>query len=574
MLRRIAVPISRMTELSAPAPRSPVPPEMQHTRSALTPPAETFAETSDDSEDDNERREQRAKRRMPQLPIESAQHAHESVQPISDEALLDELRSDLVRAEAMPPADIASEIDASGSEYYDALRDQPLAASSETAPPPADSTMHMAENVAGSGAEFSAPELEFSPAAHTDHVEAVSAPRIAHETIPNAYDREVLFLPYDAAEAHPADVREALVPPAFELAEQPLLTSPSVQEAARPMYADAGGGMPASLGESMPLAAAETGSSTTSPLPSERPDGAPFSPEPSREMPDPNSQHDGFGSEQQRSPQSEQLAALHKRLESLAERNSRLNARMNRAVVTGLGLLGLERHFRRKGDKELGRQLAQSEHAAAESQRQSAQEQRRQADEQYVARVQQERAAARPKPMTAEQLQRAQSFGAERPPTQQESFMRIQDLPEHEAEQPYFSLEDGQEVRSSVWHNAVVKNGQVVEGAIAYGEGFRGEQRELRHDPIADDTPQAPVPTGVGAAFPYLSNGLDPAHSLTAGTHEPALPPAPNAARPDLDHRLSAQTKQPIASNVTSPWFWLMLAIVVIGFLTAIAILH
>lgn len=579
--RRIAVPIGRMTELSAPIPRisrAPVPPEMQRIHSALTPPAETLADTSDDTDDDDEERERHVERRAPQLPLstESAQTAPESSQPISDEALLNELRADLARAEATPLADIASEVDAGNLEYQNASGGRLVSASSEAAPASGDLTSDLAEKAAAGGVPDSAASShEASP---VSHAETSQPPLAAHETIADPYDREVLFLPYDAAEMHPADVREALVPPAFE---PPELSSPMptfAREAAPrdPIDTHAEGSTSSTgAGESVPPHEAEMGGGAIPPVPPERSGGASFSPEPSGETPGLHGQNEGFGSERQRSSQSEQLDALHKRLENLADRNSRLNARMNRAVVTGLGLLGMERHFRRKGDKELGRQLAQSQHAEAESQRQSAQEQRRQTDEQYVARVQQERAAAaQPKPLTAEQLKRAQALGAERPPTQQESYLRIQDLPEHEAEQPYFSLEDGQEVRSSVWHNAVVKDGQVVEGAIAYGEGFKGEQRELRHDPIADDTPQAPVPTGVGAAFPYLSNGLDPSHSLTPGAEEQALPPASHTARPDIDHRLAARTSQPIASNATSPWFWLVLAIVVIGFLTAIAILH
>ncbi|HEY5667803.1 MAG TPA: hypothetical protein VIR03_01425, partial [Candidatus Saccharimonadales bacterium] len=131
-----------------------------------------------------------------------------------------------------------------------------------------------------------------------------------------------------------------------------------------------------------------------------------------------------------------------------------------------------------------------------------------------------------------------------------------------------------QHVEHSAWHNIVVdEHGHEVAGAIRYGEGFQRErQQEIIPDRIAAS---GSVPAGNGSAdssgmiaagSPMQDQYGNPLHPgvLPGGTTHQSLPQGVHA---DTNHRLPASAKQP--SSLTNPWFWVMLALIVVAFFTA-----
>lgn len=143
-------------------------------------------------------------------------------------------------------------------------------------------------------------------------------------------------------------------------------------------------------------------------------------------------------------------------------------------------------------------------------------------------------------------------------------------------------------VEQSSWHNIVVdEHGREVVGAMQYGEGFKREQKEIVSSHTSDSSSQAagrPLPGGGGSAGSAGSGGATfaqasnqqvaydqygrPVHMqhLPSGMTNPTLP-AGQPTHIDPQHQLPAVN--PHQSNLTNPWFWVMILLIIAAFFTA-----
>ncbi|HEU4914196.1 MAG TPA: hypothetical protein VFT16_02195 [Candidatus Saccharimonadales bacterium] len=120
-----------------------------------------------------------------------------------------------------------------------------------------------------------------------------------------------------------------------------------------------------------------------------------------------------------------------------------------------------------------------------------------------------------------------------------------------------------QHVEHSAWHNIVVdERGHEVVGAIHYGEGFKRErQQEAIRDHMGDSGPSGAAPQSAGNGY-----AQDQSPMLPSGMTTPTLPQGHNT-HIDPQHQLPANNQQ--QSNITNPWFWLMLILIIAAFFTA-----
>ncbi|HSD55554.1 MAG TPA: hypothetical protein VLA92_00195 [Candidatus Saccharimonadales bacterium] len=198
-------------------------------------------------------------------------------------------------------------------------------------------------------------------------------------------------------------------------------------------------------------------------------------------------------------------------------------------------------------------------------------------------------------PMTPGQNQNA--MRQEGVPMQQHQFgeQRMQPGQQQMAESAEPQDFDTQKARveQSSWHNIVVdEHGREVAGAMQYGEGFKRErQQEIISDQAGDSfTPgsrQHAVSGAAGSAgsanafaggtvtggqgiptqvvYDQYGNPVQ-MQSLPSGMTNPSLP-AGHPTHVDPQHQLEPTFRQP--SNMTNPWFWLMLLLIIAAFFTA-----
>lgn len=275
-------------------------------------------------------------------------------------------------------------------------------------------------------------------------------------------------------------------------------------------------------------------------------------------------------------------------------------------------LLGLEYIGRKRADKKLERKMnkqiqqsnKQQEQSIAanhlrmqEQQQQFAQEQQRQSEE--LRNVQQYQtaeqapagAAVGPTPNTYAAPQQAgqQYFEAPRPAqpvnTNERPFApsearppapiiapEVQQQVADQNEQG-IDLKPNQHVEHSAWHNIVVdERGNEVEGAINYGEGYQRErQQELYRDRPKDDATSFSGGSSQGTSPVAPQSGVSTyPGALPSGMTSPSLQQG-QPTHSDPQHQLASQNdKQP--SNITNPWFWVMLLLIVAAFFTAAVI--
>lgn len=227
-----------------------------------------------------------------------------------------------------------------------------------------------------------------------------------------------------------------------------------------------------------------------------------------------------------------------------------------------------------------------------ERQRQFATEQRHQADELQRMRTAQEYAPAVPQaaefqpqpfntaPSGSERFQTTPPVRSQERPQPMRPEMSAA-VPGHKpeaspAEMPDMNVDDrpDQRVEHSAWHNIVVdEHGHEVAGAMRYGEGFQRErQQEIISGRIASSSSASGGGGAAGgnsmitAGSPMQDQYGNPLHSgvLPSGTTNQALP---QGSHTDANHQLPSAHKQ--SSNLTNPWFWIMLALIVAAFFTA-----
>jgi hypothetical protein len=151
-------------------------------------------------------------------------------------------------------------------------------------------------------------------------------------------------------------------------------------------------------------------------------------------------------------------------------------------------------------------------------------------------------------------------------------------MPQDAAELQGVQLNAHEHVKSSNWHNIVVDDqGREVVGAINYGEGFRGEQRHNLMPTIKDDSQSdtngqqyhAGSAGSQGGSFGMGGGGVSgPMYpgALPSGMTNPTLPQG-QPTHVDPQHQLEA-SNQP-TTNMTNPWFWIMLLLIIAAFFTA-----
>lgn len=172
---------------------------------------------------------------------------------------------------------------------------------------------------------------------------------------------------------------------------------------------------------------------------------------------------------------------------------------------------------------------------------------------------------------TPEQRPQPNAFTPIQPPRPQFANEQIQQGPPMErsaAEQPQQNQAEHQQVprqhvEHSSWHNIVVdEHGKEVTGAMHYGEGFQRERKQEtnagRPDTQVKSQQQQSVAPMSPAQFGVLPSGMT----------NPTLPQG-QPSHVDPQHQLPAHQKQQVASNVTNPWFWIMLLLIIAAFFTA-----
>jgi hypothetical protein len=277
--------------------------------------------------------------------------------------------------------------------------------------------------------------------------------------------------------------------------------------------------------------------------------------------------------------------------------NSNYDPRVGQmGAVLGLGLLA-EHIGRKRGDRKVqknarsytdakvekqGEAFAADQRRIHEQQRQFANEQQQQMAEMQRLRQNQDRfAATQPvaEQYTASQPNVGPFYGPsrtegrpqyvnERPAMHSEVQQTVNpEQPSAQAVDQVYNLQPKQHVEHSTWHNIVVdEHGHEVTGAINYGEGFKRElQQEMIRDRVADGVSAGSSGQG-GQHQGYSSGGSYPG-ALPSGMTTPSLPQG-QPTHADLQHQLEASNKRQ-ATNLTNPWFWVMLLLVIAVFFTA-----
>lgn len=206
-------------------------------------------------------------------------------------------------------------------------------------------------------------------------------------------------------------------------------------------------------------------------------------------------------------------------------------------------------------------------------------EQHHQVHEQQRLRDIQERFGAQPLMYGSERVQSVPTFAAERPVSAPEQHRMPEATPEGRpvaeltAEEALQQAQEQQErtrTVKSTWYETKVNavTGQEVEGVI-HGKGYHEErQQEIMRDRTGDATTD-PVAASMGS-YAVQAQGMPQygtVPSLPSGMTSPALPPG-IPTHVDAQHQLKAGDGT-MRSNVTNPWFWLMLGLILAAFFTA-----
>ncbi|HEX9153268.1 MAG TPA: hypothetical protein VF809_00425 [Candidatus Saccharimonadales bacterium] len=269
------------------------------------------------------------------------------------------------------------------------------------------------------------------------------------------------------------------------------------------------------------------------------------------------------------------------------------------AATLGLGLLA-EHIGRRRGDRRVEKQMSErmdrqaakqediytsSQRTLQERQHQFAAEQERQAAEMQHMHKAQERLVVPPPPLPEHYKPAATSgevtsHGSNERPRQYVEQRPAQALaqeavPDIQAIEQSVEARPRQHVEHSSWHNIVVDNrGHEVAGAIQYGEGFKQERQ-----PEAMQNSGSGSGSGSNSGVTAGSSSVQhqqrhfggPVYpgALPSGMTTPTLPQG-QPTHIDPQHQLQASRAQ--QSNVSNPWFWVMLALVIAAFFTAMFI--
>lgn len=144
--------------------------------------------------------------------------------------------------------------------------------------------------------------------------------------------------------------------------------------------------------------------------------------------------------------------------------------------------------------------------------------------------------------------------------------LAVQQAAQEAEEQQALQVGPHEHVAHSAWHNIVVdEKGREVVGAIQYGEGFQRErqQESIRDNFGASDDGQSG--SSVQATGGYAQDQFG-SPMLPSGMTNPALPQG-RSTHVDPQHQLPAHNNQ--QSNITNPWFWIMLILIIAAFFTA-----
>lgn len=241
--------------------------------------------------------------------------------------------------------------------------------------------------------------------------------------------------------------------------------------------------------------------------------------------------------------------------------------RPNRAATAvGLGLAAefiarrRQQRKQRRINKAVQQRFERDETAIADQQRATA----RAAEQAVRDRHQTEslkRTMEMPLPPSPTRVSREQ---APRPPQEAMERATVHEQPPVETESAEQSLElrPGQRVLHSESYNYVVDEyNRKVEDALAYGEEFKRQQRE-----IMQDAPQDLAGVTAAAMGSSATDGLN--GSLPSGMTTPTLPSGRAAA--DIEHTLPAHIH--LSRGVPQLWPWLVAAVAVL-FLIAIAVI-
>lgn len=133
-------------------------------------------------------------------------------------------------------------------------------------------------------------------------------------------------------------------------------------------------------------------------------------------------------------------------------------------------------------------------------------------------------------------------------------------------EAPVISLNEGQHIEHSAWHNVIVdKHGHEVADAIQYGQGFHQEQQELRRDP-------SPVQTTQAGGVSMLPNGAYTQQQASAGLPSGMIMqelPSGNVLPTDIKHQLPEHASQSFSTNTSMAWIVVMVVIIVVAYFVA-----
>jgi hypothetical protein len=180
--------------------------------------------------------------------------------------------------------------------------------------------------------------------------------------------------------------------------------------------------------------------------------------------------------------------------------------------------------------------------------------------------------------------------GAERfatqPGTKPEQAVAAEKVAEERAEAAQDEsqqLQEGEHRVRESWYDAIVdREGRVVEGAIAYGQGMQQERRSEQLRDRTADTPQQPSGAATGTGDATQSQGVAaagaapsyddmyrlPTYSgpaLLSGMTSQSLPPG-HPTHGDAQHLLMPPKPNGIAATLKKPWLWVFVGLLLLAF--------
>lgn len=239
-----------------------------------------------------------------------------------------------------------------------------------------------------------------------------------------------------------------------------------------------------------------------------------------------------------------------------------VRAREPLAAVVGVGLVA-EHIARKRSQRKQQEQMDQTREELSTQQQEMA------ADMQQMRRQQRSYRAEQASTAPYAPTERF-SPAEQRPGTPAQQRPERQPVPpqaQEQREQPFdepLVVGPDKRVEHSAWHSiAVDRRGHEVTGAIAYGREFhRQRKHEMLQDRAGDGTTNGAASGQPAILPPYYQD------SLPSGLTETALPQG-QSTHVDPQHQLPAHGKKQVSSNITNPWFWLMLALIVGAFFAA-----